>query len=175
LKVHEQNYIGKPFRLSIGKPIAPIGKVIAMDSRTRTAFGRRLFEARTAAKLSQGQVCKKIGIKQGTLSELENEAHRSSYTPALAALYGVSALWLAEGKGGEKESSVDSRFAEELELDASKKQLLAYFDGLSPGHKMAILDLAKTLYVIDKTGQQDVPWNGVERRAAVRFELPDKD
>ena len=82
--------------------------------KTRTPFGRRLFEARKKAKLTQQQVREKIGISQGTLSELETDAHGSSYTPALAELYGVSALYLAEGKGsitlfGKQEVSIDEQ------------------------------------------------------------------
>lgn len=69
-----------------------------MEKKDRTAFGARLYEARTNAKLTQKQVREKTGISQGTLSELENEANGSTYTPALAALYGVSALYLASGK-----------------------------------------------------------------------------
>ncbi len=63
-------------------------------------FGCRLKLARKNAKLSQNEVCLKTGIKQGTLSELENDVSlKSTYTIALADLYKVNASWLATGKG----------------------------------------------------------------------------
>jgi phage repressor protein C with HTH and peptisase S24 domain len=67
--------------------------------KTRSAFGKRLYEARKNAKLTQKQVAARTGISQGTLSELETDAQGSSYTAVLAQLYGVSAIYLAEGVG----------------------------------------------------------------------------
>lgn len=113
------NNIGFPLYMSIGKPIVNIGKLISMDKQ-RTAFGARLFEARKNAGLSQAQVKKKTGMAQATLSELENTANGSSYTAQLAALYGVSALWLAEGKGESKSVS-------------GNKSQLTYAEGETPG------------------------------------------
>ena len=66
-------------------------------------FGCRLKAARKSAELSQKEVCAKVGIKQGTLSELENDLMvKSTYTIALAELYRVSANWLATGKGNKE-------------------------------------------------------------------------
>ena len=63
-------------------------------------FGCRLKISRKNSNLSQEKVCLKIGIKQGTLSELENDLMvKSTYTIALAELYKVNAVWLATGKG----------------------------------------------------------------------------
>lgn len=72
--------------------------------KTRTAFGQRLWEARKAAKLSQNLVCQKIGISQGTLSELENSANSSGHIAALAALYNADPVYLATGKKTNKTS-----------------------------------------------------------------------
>lgn len=99
LKVHTSHNIGKPLCMSIGKPNIDIGILIPMD-KNRTAFGQRLYDARKQAGLTQKQVRDKTGIAQGTLSELENDAQGSSFTAALAELYGVSAIYLAEGKKG---------------------------------------------------------------------------
>lgn len=67
-------------------------------NKTRTPFGERMWKARTAAKLSQNKVCAAIGISQPTLSELEHDAHGSSYVAAFAQLYKTSALYLSDGK-----------------------------------------------------------------------------
>lgn len=68
-----------------------------MIERYRTPFGQRLFDARTAAGLKQTEVCRRLQISQGTLSELERSAHSSGHVAALAALYHVDAHYLAEG------------------------------------------------------------------------------
>lgn len=67
-------------------------------NKTRTPFGQRLFDARKKAGLSQKAVRDKTGMAQSTLSELENDAHGSTYVAALAVLYNESAIYLAEGK-----------------------------------------------------------------------------
>lgn len=69
-----------------------------MDTTERTPFGRRLFESREAAELTQDQVAAKIGMSQGTLGEAETSGQRSGYTPQLAALYKVDPVWLATGR-----------------------------------------------------------------------------
>lgn len=64
-----------------------------------STFGERLTEARKEAKLSQVAAAKKVHMSQSNLSELENDTYpTSSFTPHLAQLYGVTAMWLAEGK-----------------------------------------------------------------------------
>ncbi|BDD90893.1 prophage repressor CI [Pandoraea sp. NE5] len=63
-------------------------------------LGQRLREARKDAKLSQAELAKRVGIKQPTLSDLENDVTKGSTAIAtIAAALGVSALWLAEGRG----------------------------------------------------------------------------
>ena len=67
---------------------------------TTMTFGERLRSCRTAAKLTQVQVSTRTGVSQNNLSELEKGRYpTSAFVPALADLYGVNALWLAEGKG----------------------------------------------------------------------------
>lgn len=63
-------------------------------------FGRRLRLARKEAGLTQKEAARRAGITQPSLSELENGHHEESIaTPKLAAIYGVSWLWLSSGKG----------------------------------------------------------------------------
>jgi len=64
-----------------------------------TEFGQRLKQARKYAKLSQDALAKRVGISQGTMSELERYYSSSSYTVQIAKECGVSAVWLATGEG----------------------------------------------------------------------------
>jgi transcriptional regulator with XRE-family HTH domain len=66
----------------------------------KTTFGKRLKLARKEAGLTQKALATKAGIKQATVSELENDKyHGSAYAPQLAAALGVNALWLANERG----------------------------------------------------------------------------
>jgi SOS-response transcriptional repressor LexA len=66
----------------------------------KTTFGVRLKQARREAGMTQKELASKAGIKQGTLSELENDKYAASaHTPQLAAALRVNALWLANEKG----------------------------------------------------------------------------
>lgn len=67
--------------------------------RERTAFGARLYKARTHAQLTQPQLAKAAGMAQSTLGELEYDGNGSSYTAQLAKACGVRAEWLSEGIG----------------------------------------------------------------------------
>lgn len=70
------------------------------DDYAMSTLGQRLKECRKEKGLRQAEVCLRIGIKQGTLSELENDKYpTSSFVPRLAVLYGVEAIWLSDGKG----------------------------------------------------------------------------
>lgn len=74
--------------------------VYLADDDAMSTLGQRLKECRKEKGLRQAEVCLRIGIKQGTLSELENDKYpTSSFVPRLAVLYGVEAIWLSDGKG----------------------------------------------------------------------------
>lgn len=86
----------------IGNPMKKYNRrteSISPQNLGMNTLGQRLKACRKEAMLTQEVVCARTGIKQGTLSELENDKYpTSSFVPHLAALYGVEALWLAEGK-----------------------------------------------------------------------------
>jgi len=65
----------------------------------RTPFGERLLRARKKKRFTQKQVEMHVGIAQSNLAELELKGTGSSFTVALALLYGVNPVWLALGKG----------------------------------------------------------------------------
>ncbi|MCK2097543.1 helix-turn-helix domain-containing protein [Thauera aromatica] len=63
-------------------------------------FGSRVREARKKMKMSQVALASAVGMSQGNLSDIENgHVPTSTYTPSIAAVLGVNALWLAEGRG----------------------------------------------------------------------------
>jgi transcriptional regulator with XRE-family HTH domain len=62
-------------------------------------YGERLKQARKYAKLSQQELCTRIGIQQPSLSYLESGAAGSEFTVQLARACGISADWLADETG----------------------------------------------------------------------------
>lgn len=63
-------------------------------------FGERLKSSRKAAKLSQTKVAAMVGVSQGLISDLENNAYdASAKTIELAYIFRVNPYWLATGKG----------------------------------------------------------------------------
>lgn len=79
-----------------------------MKNEKATPFGERLKKAREDAGFTQEVAARRVGMSQGTLGQLEREGKGSSYTPALAALYRVDAVWLATGKGDPEVRKVDA-------------------------------------------------------------------
>lgn len=50
--------------------------------------------------MKQGEVARRVGISQATLSQLENNgSHSTKEIAKLAEVLNVTALWLADGKG----------------------------------------------------------------------------
>lgn len=63
-------------------------------------LGERLKYCRKEKDVTQAVAAKAVGMSQTNLSELEGGIYpTSSFVPLLANYYGVSALWLATGKG----------------------------------------------------------------------------
>lgn len=64
------------------------------------SIGERIKQRRKELKWGQADLARKIGMSQSTLSKLEaNPTTRTREVAKIAALLGVSALWLAEGTG----------------------------------------------------------------------------
>lgn len=63
-------------------------------------LGQRLRQAREQAGLSQSELARRVGIKQPTVSDLEQDKSKDSrYTVQLAKATGANATWLATGRG----------------------------------------------------------------------------
>ncbi|KRW62357.1 LexA family transcriptional regulator [Pseudomonas sp. TTU2014-080ASC] len=64
------------------------------------SYAKRLKAARKHAKLTQGELAKKVGITQTSISDLETEkSASSSFNASIAMHCGVSAIWLETGIG----------------------------------------------------------------------------
>lgn len=98
---------------------------------TLDTYGQRLKSARQAAKLTQEQLALKAGLRQGTISELENDNYAgSSKTAELAEALGIDALWLAQGIG--------DRVVGSGVIGASSASLASAVVAASPAAKEAI-------------------------------------
>jgi phage repressor protein C with HTH and peptisase S24 domain len=87
---------------SIGSPILSVNwysNVVPQDN-IGMSIGSRIREARRAAKLTQKELARRVGMTQGALSALETgDSQSSTLLPSMAAALGVSALWLETGRG----------------------------------------------------------------------------
>ncbi|WP_422101975.1 LexA family protein [Vreelandella sp.] len=72
-------------------------------------FKDRLKKARKLAGLNQAELAQKIGVQQTSISDLERGKSKStSFATQIAHELGVSALWLATGKGEMNAGAVSS-------------------------------------------------------------------
>jgi len=79
----------------------------ADHNRTMKTLSERLTEARTDAGLSQGALAKLAGCGQSTIASIERGCNQgSTILPRVAEILGVSAIWLAEGRGSKKTTSL---------------------------------------------------------------------
>lgn len=64
------------------------------------SIGDRIKQVRLQRGMRQGELARKVGVSQATLSQLESNGSQSTKVIAkLAAVLGVSAYWLSEGRG----------------------------------------------------------------------------
>jgi transcriptional regulator with XRE-family HTH domain len=88
------------------------------------SIGTRIREARKAAKLTQKQLAKRVGMAQGSLSELETGvSHATTLIASIAAACGVNALWLETGKGLPRATNDAAAFS-----GRQARMILAYED-----------------------------------------------
>lgn len=106
-------------------------------------IGDRVRIARKEKQLTQGQLAAKVGIRQPTLSDLENgESTSTTYLATIAAALGVSALWLETGKGPKvPEAAVND---ESDELEKITQLMMLYRDATAGGREL-ILSTARNV------------------------------
>lgn len=72
---------------------------VRWSDEKRSPFAQRMRAARVHAGLNQQDAAKRIGIQQGSLSELEKTATKSAHTAKAALVYKVNPTWLQDGTG----------------------------------------------------------------------------
>lgn len=128
------------------------------------SIGSRLKQARKAERLTQEQLAAKTGLKQSTISDLENGKSASSTSIAtLAYALGVSALWLETGKGVEAASSRLTAVAPPAPKVA--RMVLAYEE------EEALLDLFRRT---DNAGRAEIMATAIEQARAAAVERSNK-
>lgn len=107
----------------------------------KKTFGQRIRECRKDKRLSQEALASRAGMSQANLSELENDKYPSStFTPQLASILGVRAVWLAEGRGPREIGAMNTV---EVVADARRVPIISWVqagdwasavDNFHPGH-----------------------------------------
>lgn len=99
----------------------------------------RVRERRKELKLSQLELGKRIGVGQSTIGNIESGRNKSAtFLPQLANALGVSAIWLAEGKGEMLPRSND----EPTSIDSDTRKKIALANALERGD-ITLEDYAK--------------------------------
>lgn len=76
-----------------------------------STLGDRVKEARQGARLSQGALAARIGVKQSSISELERgDSRETAHIVKIALATRFSAYWLETGKGPKKQSELEAVF-----------------------------------------------------------------
>ena len=85
--------LGQPLRLTRSGGVGTVG--------SGATFGDRLANAREATGLSQREVAQRLGVKEKTIRDWEDDLSepRASRLQTLAGMLGVSLMWLLSGQG----------------------------------------------------------------------------
>ena len=100
-------------------------------------IGQRIRLARDAAGFNQGELAKRIGIKQASLSDLENGLSKAPSAKVLldmADVLKVSPRWIIDGEDGELKVA-----------NPQEHQLLDLFRNLSDEQKAAMIGTLNAL------------------------------
>lgn len=89
----------------------------------------RLKAARNRAKLSQVDLADRCGLTQAAISDLETgKSSTTAFAPQIAAVLGVSALWLVSGEGAMDAVGVSIPTPKPQAIDAAIIRANAYLD-----------------------------------------------
>lgn len=112
-------------------------------------FGERLKAAREAAGLTQEELAKKSGVKQGTISKIERgDSDSSTFTVQLAIACGVRPEWLAMSEG---EMRTEFSYAA---LDEKERAVLAAMERM-PDYKKDVIVTTSQALAADEPGKID--------------------
>jgi phage repressor protein C with HTH and peptisase S24 domain len=93
----------------MGSPVSEVNRFSGWPSgnNIEMSIGARVKQARKAAKMTQGELGDRSGLKQSTISDLEvGKSQGTTYIASLAAALGVNALWLETGRGSMAPSAI---------------------------------------------------------------------
>lgn len=102
--------------------------------------GKRIRELRSARKLTQEQVAKAIGIKQGSFTQLETGKSKGPATSTLfrlARFFDVDPEWLMTGKGSQQQIS---------SLSEQESELILLFRSVSQEAQQYVLGRARNVH-----------------------------
>ncbi len=104
------------------------------------SIGQRIKHTRKQIGMSQAELAQKVGIKQPTLSDLENDMSKGTTKLAsLAKALGVRSYWLETGKGPSELDAADD-LTHLSQLSDEAHSVAVAFDSLKlPAQKEAIL------------------------------------
>lgn len=125
-------------------------------------FGSRLKQARSDAELTQAQLAKMSGVSQTTISDGERGRNAGSGDVArIAAVLGVNALWLADGKG--QKAPPHPPTAPGPAITGRHQKLIALFEALTPERQDQLIR--------DLQNAQQADEEAAERLSADRLEM----
>jgi len=118
----------------------------------------RLVQVRKELRLKQGEFAEKIGLKQGTYSDIENEKEPLTARNArlICLEFGVNEDWLNDGKGPMFKTQ---------KLPPDARELLEIYDKLIPETQKEVRDYANEkleLQELREKAGQEVPEKGAK-------------
>lgn len=113
-------------------------------------IGQRIKESREDAGLSQGELARRLGVSQPSVSDWENCKSEPSIENmrALAVELSVWFEWLATGRGTQRyvlgvQEPEQPYYLENRALPADERDLQALYRRLPPARREALLDFLK--------------------------------
>jgi transcriptional regulator with XRE-family HTH domain len=108
-------------------------------------LAKRMRAERTRLGMSQAELAKRASCGQSLIGNLESGQLTSAKIPRIAAVFGVSAVWLAEGTGARETQKKEAPASREPDAtyDANAKRLLAAFFELPETDKEWLVEIAE--------------------------------
>lgn len=122
---------------NIGVPIFVVNRHSDKDigKNDGMSIGERVRKARQEKRMTQTELASRTGIRQATLSELENgDSKSTSYIASIAAALDVSALWLETGRGPQQRSADDA----ESDIDQVIQLMQLFRDSTAAGRSFIL-------------------------------------
>ncbi len=115
----------------------------------RMKIGHRIKESRALKQISQGELARRLGVTQPSISDWENGKTEPSVDNmrTLAVELEVYFEWLATGRGARnyvaESDGVLAEFRAPIDLPADEKNLQDIYRKLSPARRDALLEFLK--------------------------------